>query len=267
MGHEMSGRLFCLAMLLLTNGTSVNCTAQVVTTVVTRINPNNRHAYSVLAGNDGISWLEAEQAANNLGGHLATIRSASEGDWIANNFKDFAFLWIGLNDQAQEGSFIWSSGEPVTYTNWFSGEPNNFGGDEHFAQLYTSVNLWNDDDFDRRAQGSPIYGLAEVIDRPGDFDDDSDVDGADFVMWQRELGAFNVPFAGADGDGNGTVNADDLVGWRESFGTIYSGTPALVPEPSTLPVLMLFVIVLGSRLSCLHMSRRSPRSRLSNSNP
>jgi len=35
-------------------------------------------------------------------------------------------LWIGL--YYTNGNWIWSSGEPVTYTNWVSAEPNNFSG-------------------------------------------------------------------------------------------------------------------------------------------
>ena len=33
--------------------------------------------------------------------------------------------WIGLSDQAVENNFVWDSGEPVTYTAWGPGEPNN----------------------------------------------------------------------------------------------------------------------------------------------
>jgi hypothetical protein len=52
----------------------------------------------------------------------------------------------------------------------------------------------------------------------GDYDDDLDVDGNDFLVWQRTLGATATPpGAGADGNANGMVEAGDLTVWRGSF--------------------------------------------------
>jgi hypothetical protein len=53
----------------------------------------------------------------------------------------------------------------------------------------------------------------------GDFDQDSDVDGTDFLKWQRELGAVVATAgSGSDGDGNGTVDQPDVVAWQDNFG-------------------------------------------------
>lgn len=35
--------------------------------------------------------------------------------------------WIGLNDQINQNTFLWSDGSPVVYTNWAAKEPNNYG--------------------------------------------------------------------------------------------------------------------------------------------
>jgi hypothetical protein len=70
----------------------------------------------------------------------------------------------------------------------------------------------------------------------GDFDADADVDGADFLLWQRAFGATgaNLP---ADGSLNQAVDAPDLAIWRNQFGrqvtiptSTVSGTP--IPEPA-----------------------------------
>ena len=30
--------------------------------------------------------------------------------------------WIGLNDQANEGHYLWTNSQPITYTNWANGK-------------------------------------------------------------------------------------------------------------------------------------------------
>jgi hypothetical protein len=52
-----------------------------------------------------------------------------------------------------------------------------------------------------------------------DFDGDGDVDGADFLAWQRGLGTF-VAAAHHDGDADfdGNVLGDDLAAWRTGYG-------------------------------------------------
>jgi hypothetical protein len=54
----------------------------------------------------------------------------------------------------------------------------------------------------------------------GDYNDDAVVDGADFLAWQRGVGGTSEPAgSGADGDLDGTVDADDLNQvWRVDFG-------------------------------------------------
>jgi hypothetical protein len=57
----------------------------------------------------------------------------------------------------------------------------------------------------------------------GNYDQDGDVDGHDFLMWQRNLGStVDVDGSGADGDGNGAVDGADLLPWKESFGDTMS---------------------------------------------
>jgi hypothetical protein len=49
----------------------------------------------------------------------------------------------------QEGSFNWVTGEPLTFTQWILGEPNNAGGIEHYVFYQRSSGLggafrWSD---------------------------------------------------------------------------------------------------------------------------
>lgn len=74
-----------------------------------------------------------------------------------------------------------------------------------------------------------------------DFDSDNDIDGTDFLTWQRGYGVTTL--AGrAHGDGNqdGTVTSADLSLWQNQFGVVPANTTLQpVPEPATLA--MLFV--------------------------
>jgi hypothetical protein len=77
----------------------------------------------------------------------------------------------------------------------------------------------------------------EQLRLPGDADFDHDVDGTDFLLWQRNLGGFG----GSLGDVNGDLIVDDYDGWiiRQNFGAIGTGSSfamapsAQVPEPAT----------------------------------
>lgn len=75
----------------------------------------------------------------------------------------------------------------------------------------------------------------------GDFDQDGDFDGADFLAWQRGFGVTTL--AGLnDGDGNhsGTVTGADLAIWENQHGTAGLITTLLVvPEPTALALMLV----------------------------
>jgi cysteine-rich repeat protein len=102
------------------------------------------------SGQDYKTWDAAESFCVGGGGHLVSISSKAENDFVYLNVMPSDFLdptsprWIGLNDKAIEGSFVWSSGEPLSYTNWRSGEPNDSGGNEDCVEQRWSDGKWND---------------------------------------------------------------------------------------------------------------------------
>ena len=60
--------------------------------------------------------------------------------------------WIGLSDSSSEGSFDWSDGSGVDYTNWSTGEPNDLD-DEDGAHLWDIAHLtFGGSGMTRRAQ-------------------------------------------------------------------------------------------------------------------
>ena len=52
----------------------------------------------------------------------------------------------------------------------------------------------------------------------GNFNSDTTVDAADYVVWRKNFGAATSPFAGADGNGDGIVDQTDYAFWRAFYG-------------------------------------------------
>lgn len=66
----------------------------------------------------------------------------------------------------------------------------------------------------------------------GDYNRDSFVDGADFLLWQRTLGSTTA--LDADGDGSFSIDAPDLTVWKGSFGQQVSGGEIILTGNSIL---------------------------------
>jgi hypothetical protein len=108
------------------------------------INPLNGNSYLLTSS---ITWPQAEAQAVSWGGHLATVRNATENQWLREVFSPMLAerrAFIGFNDIAEEGNWVWSSGEPVTYVNWYPGEPNNNGDEDWGEILFYANGVWND---------------------------------------------------------------------------------------------------------------------------
>jgi hypothetical protein len=85
---------------------------------------------------------------------------------------------------------------------------------------------------------------------PADFNDDGDVDGRDFLVWQRGYGTTTgATKATGDANGDGMVNDVDFAAWKSGFGAAVAAVGA-VPEPSTAAgaiALALVMLVRGRR--------------------
>lgn len=87
-----------------------------------------------------------------------------------------------------------------------------------------------------------VYSADLGISNPleGDFNDDGAVDGADFLVWQREFGS--------------TLDASDLADWKANFGStgngpLSEGAVGAVPEPSSalISIVAAFGLLSASR--------------------
>jgi hypothetical protein len=95
--------------------------------------------------------------------------------------------------------------------------------------------------------------LLELIDVAfsdnADFDEDTDIDGNDFLIWQQGNGIQAPDASHTDGDANGdlAVNGEDQAIWQTQFGGPPPTAAALatVPEPSSVILLLLAISALA----------------------
>ncbi|MFM6122779.1 MAG: beta strand repeat-containing protein [Sphaerospermopsis kisseleviana] len=125
---------------ILTVVTGTDYTPGIASSATVNIAPPSTYYLTTAA-----SWTDAQAQAQAMGGNLVTINNAIENQYLVNTFGGSEQFWIGYNDAAQEGQFVWVSGETSQYTNWGGGEPNNVGDVEDYAGInWGGAGLWND---------------------------------------------------------------------------------------------------------------------------
>jgi uncharacterized protein YraI len=100
----------------------------------------NGHEYQLIS--NAKTWTEAKDACEALGGYLVSLNSEEENNFV-NNLVGANRIWIGFSDELNEGNWQWVTGETITFTNWRSGEPNDYGAGEDYAEMYID-GTWND---------------------------------------------------------------------------------------------------------------------------
>jgi hypothetical protein len=93
----------------------------------------NGHWYK--AFDEDTSWHEAKKRCEAKGGYLACIETKAEQEFIAK-LADGRYLSLGATDEGQEDTWVWVNGAKFGYSCWMSGQPNNYGGNEHYLATY-----------------------------------------------------------------------------------------------------------------------------------
>ncbi|KAI4583919.1 hypothetical protein MJG53_007198 [Ovis ammon polii x Ovis aries] len=102
-------------------------------------------------GEGAKKWIQARYACEDLDGRLVSIHSPEEQDFLTKR-ANWRGSWIGLRDLDIEGEFIWMDNQPLDYSNWQPGEPNDGGQGENCVMMLGS-GKWND-----AFCGSDLYG-------------------------------------------------------------------------------------------------------------
>ncbi|XP_043407079.1 mannose-binding protein [Chelonia mydas] len=88
------------------------------------------------------SFENGKSLCAKAGGALACPRNQAENTALQEIVKASEQTYLGISDVQTEGKFVYLNGEPVTYTNWNTGEPNN-NGNEDCVAMYDN-GKWND---------------------------------------------------------------------------------------------------------------------------
>jgi hypothetical protein len=102
----------------------------------------NGHCYFALTAN--VTGDAAKAACETRGAHLVTITSLGEQAFVAA-IRPGNDRWIGLRStmtSSMPSAFKWVTAEPVTYSNWGGGQPNNGG----LCVAMRGDDSWNDRD-------------------------------------------------------------------------------------------------------------------------
>lgn len=96
-----------------------------------------------------VVWQEAQDWCLARGGNLVCIADRPESEMLARVADEYGEVHclIGATDSAQEGKWQWVDGSRFNFTNWASQQPDNTGGQEHFASIHGSPEYqrkWND---------------------------------------------------------------------------------------------------------------------------
>lgn len=95
--------------------------------------PFGDHWYK--AFEEDTSWRKAKAKCEAMGGYLACIESEAEQQFI-RGLADERCLSLGATDEEEEDTWRWVNGADFEYCCWMDGQPNNYGGDEHYLATY-----------------------------------------------------------------------------------------------------------------------------------
>lgn len=182
------------------------------------------------------SWYDAHIHSTKLGGHLLTIASQEEQDFVESYMTAISFTdeaWIGaFNDGIK---WQWSHKENFGYTHWDTNQPDKYGGYQFFATInYTNFGRWHD--------RSPLEGNGYLFicewetDYANDNDKYVDLEGLNLSI----IGDSISTYSGVNNDKNanstigsnsvyypkGEINSADETWWKQT--AAYTGMNVLV---------------------------------------
>lgn len=226
-----------------------------------------KEALSISADNDGGQlqplWgdkiVDQEQHLNQAiwidldnNGSVADAFAASEGRIRTLDSEDWTLVEVTY--EVNDSEWFGIADDVYTVEDVEDVRAVMFWGD--FASTDMGGSLWFDnalvevfaDQASVTPNTNPNPALSEVSE-DADFNGDGNVDGQDFLIWQRGFGVGTEQFEG-DANFSGTVDGDDLAIWQNAYGDseAIASSLSVVPEPTAGMLVLLGLLCLTRRM-------------------
>jgi endoglucanase len=211
--------------------------------------PANNFAFDVH------QYLDSDSSGTSSNIVSATIgqeRLVAVTNWLRDNNRkaflgEFAVanstIGAGIGDEAIANMLNYMDNNDDVWLGWTWWAGGPWWGNYRFTIEPTNLGLPNEADRPVLGAIQPFFAQKEPPADSADFDGDGDVDGRDFLIWQRGHGLDGQEDS-SNGDANGNTYVDqiDLEIWQAQYGISPPITATQVPEPSSLILILLAVL-------------------------
>ena len=87
-----------------------------------------------------MNWEDAEKHCQGEGGHLASVHSAEENNFLTGMTKQMH--WLGATNLADVAVWVWSDGTAWDFTDWKANQPDNKDREKCLMRNWSGIQ-WN----------------------------------------------------------------------------------------------------------------------------
>ncbi|XP_059689041.1 CD209 antigen-like protein A [Gavia stellata] len=91
-----------------------------------------------------MSWADAKEICADQGAHLVVVNSDTEQTFLKDNINNSSTYWLGVTDQLEEGTWVWTNGEHTSISYWNTWKENK-DKDQKDCGSIGPDGIWNDD--------------------------------------------------------------------------------------------------------------------------